>query len=167
MAAGNDNGSINDVRNYSYRSWMVELSGQAEWNFVRTRDCIASLLANMKGRRGASWMSTRVYMFLGAGAVYSHPMLDTHGRSLSIGENTKKNAIGFVIPYGLGVRSDINSDWAAGFEIGRRYCTSDYLDGISTKWSKANDTYYFTTLQAIYKIQFVGSKRPPRPGRRR
>ncbi len=166
IAAGKDAGSINDARNYSYSALMFELSGQIEWNFWQPRQCIGTMLAQRRGRRGAQ-MRTRLYLFAGAGFVYSSPDLDTHGKTLSKGEYTKTSTGGLVIPYGLGVKSDISPFWAVGLEIGRRYCTSDYLDGISTDWSDANDTYYFTTLHAIYKMQFAGGKRrPSRPYRR-
>ena len=165
MAAGKDAGSINDVRNYSYTAWMFEFSGQMEWNFWQPRTCIASFFAQRRGRRIAQ-LRTRMYLFAGAGVVYSSPNLDTKNSTLSEGEFTKTNTFGLAVPYGLGVRSDVNSLWAVGFEIGRRYCTSDYLDGITTNWSKSNDTYYFTTLHAIYKIELAGGKRritrPPR-----
>jgi hypothetical protein len=39
-----------------------------------------------------------------------------------------------------------------GFEFGRRIVFSDYIDGISTKWSKANDAYYFGLFQVTYKL---------------
>ncbi len=162
LAAGKDAGSINDTRGYTYQSWMFELSGQIEWNFWRPEGCIGTLLSQKRGRRGPRMM-TRVYMFVGAGAVFSLPSVDTHGKPLAAGEYTKDNTVGLVVPFGLGARSDINPFWAVGLEIGRRYCTSDYLDGIHTDWSKSNDTYYFTTLHAIYKIQTIGGKRrPPR-----
>ncbi len=160
IAAGKDAGSVNDVRDYSYTAWMFEVSGQIEWNFWRPDFCIGTLLSQRRGRMGSRMMS-RFYVFTGVGAVCALPDLDTHGRTLRSGEYTKDTAIGLVIPYGLGLRSDINPFWAVGFEIGRRYCTSDYLDGLSTNWSKANDTYYFTTLHAIYKIQFAGGRRMP------
>lgn len=164
MAAGEDAGSINDLRNYSYKAWMFELSGQIECNFLRSRACIGTLLSHRRGLRGSQLMMTRVYAFAGVGAVLSLPTLDTQGRPLVKGEYTKTTTAGVVIPYGLGVRSDIDQFWAVGFEIGRRFTTSDYLDGISTDWSKSDDTYYFTTLHAIYKMQFVGGRK--RPSRR-
>ena len=167
MTAGKDKGSINDVRRYTYSGWLYELSGQIEWNFLRTDVAIGRLLAQKKGLRGAR-MQTRMYGFVGIGAVYARTKLDPHEHQLIPGEFEKDNALGLAIPYGLGVKSDINSDWAVGFEIGRRYCTSDYLDGITTNWSKSKDLYYFTTLHAIYKINLAGGKRrPPRPSGRR
>ncbi len=167
IAAGNDKGSINDARHYSYRAWMFELSGQIEWNFLRMNDCIGTLMAQRRGRRGAHMM-TKAYVFAGAGAFYSMPELDTHGGELIPGEYTKNHTLGLALPVGLGIRSDISPFWGVGLEIGRRFTTSDYLDGISTDWSKAKDTYYFTTLHAIYKIQLAGGKRKPvRPNRSR
>ncbi len=167
MAAGKDAGSINDQRGYTYKSWMFELSGQIEWNFWQPEWCIGTILSQRRGLRSGPRMKTRMYVFVGAGVVYSLPTLDTHGSHLIKGEYTKSSTIGLTVPYGLGIRSDINREWAVGLEIGRRYCTSDYLDGISTDWSKAKDTYYFTTLHAIYKIQFTGGRRTARPGGRR
>jgi hypothetical protein len=164
MMAGNDKGSYNDYREYSYSGWMFELSGQIEWNFIRANSSIGTMLTKRRGLRGAR-MQTRAYVFLGVGAVYSITSLDTHGHQLSEGEYTEGSTVGLAVPYGLGVKSDINASWAVGLEIGRRYCTSDHLDGITTNWSKSKDLYYFTTLHAIYKIDIVGGKR--RPPRRR
>jgi hypothetical protein len=158
MTAGNDKGSYNDYRQYSYSGWLFEFSGQIEWNFIRANTSIGTMLAGRRGLRGAR-MQTRAYVFLGAGAGYSTTSLDTHGHQLSRGENTTGSTVGLAVPYGLGIKSDINASWAVGFEIGRRYCTSDYLDGITTDWSKDKDLYYFTTLHAIYKI-IVGGRRP-------
>jgi len=158
MTAGNDKGSFRDYRGYSYSGWIFELTGQFEWNYWTADKAIGHYFAHKRGLRGAR-MQTRAYLFLGAGLVYANSSLNTYERKLGRGEYSKKNAFGLAIPYGLGIKSDIDGNWAVGFEIGRRYCTSDYLDGITTDWSKANDLYYFTTLHAIYKIQIVGGKR--------
>lgn len=167
MTAGKDAGSINDVRNYTYSGWLFELSGQIEWNFWSPQQSLGTLLSQKRGLRGAQ-MRTRLYLFVGAGAAYAMAEVETNGKDLSNGEYLKDNSIALTIPYGLGVTTDLSPFWALGVEIGRRNTTSDYLDGISTDWSKANDTYYFTTLHAIYKIQFIGGRRRPvRPGGRR
>ena len=157
MAAGNDKGSINDERYYSYSGWLFEVSGQIEWNFLRSDNALGYLF-NKRFQRGTR-MQTRMYLLLGVGGVFATTSLNTHGSELCVGEYAKNHTIGLVIPYGLGVKSDINESWAVGLEIGRRYCTSDYLDGITTNWSKANDLYYFTTLHAIYKLNFAGGQR--------
>lgn len=159
MAAGNDKGSVNDVREFSYKAWMFELSGQIEWNFWTSNTSIATVLARRRGL-GSRQLRTRAYVFAGAGYVYALPKLDTHGHTLiPDGEFTESHAGGVVVPYGVGIRSDVSQSWALGFEIGRRYCTSDYLDALSTQWSESKDTYYFTTLHAIYKLTFVGGTR--------
>jgi hypothetical protein len=167
MTSGKDAGSINDVRNYSYSSIILEGSGQLEWNFLWIHHSIGSSLLQRRGLRG-SQMMTRFYLFGGIGAVYSRPELHTNGRDLISQEYTKRSTLGLTIPYGLGVTSDISPYWAVGLEMGRRNTTTDYIDGFSSEWSKSNDTYYFTTLHAIYKIQFIGGRRKPvRPGSRR
>ncbi len=161
-ATGSDKGERNDGRGYSYNTWMTELSVQGEWNFVHFNKGIGTIAARNKGRLGGR-METRMYLYLGVGAIYSSPNLDTHGKSLIPGEYTKSNAIGAVFPVGFGVVSDINYDWAVGFEIGGRYTTTDYLDGLTTNWSDANDIYYVTTLHVIRKF----GPTMPRPGSRR
>jgi hypothetical protein len=158
MMAGTDKGTKNDKRNYSYSGGIFELSGQIEWNFISTDAYIGNLLLQRRGLRGTH-PQTRVYVFIGAGGVYSGAEVDTHDSQLSEGEYVKNGAVGLVVPYGLGIKSDINPEWAIGLEISRRNCTSDYIDGFTTKWSKKNDVYYFTSLHAIYKISFVGGKR--------
>jgi hypothetical protein len=161
LTAGSDKGSYNDYRAYSYSGKLVELSGQMEWNFLRANVSLGSMRLQRRGLRGAR-LQTHAYAFLGAGAAYSITTLNTNGKKLGTGEYDNGSPAGLVVPFGLGVKSDINQEWAIGFEIGRRYSTSDYLDGITTDWSKDNDLYYFTTLHAIYKFNVSARRRPSR-----
>jgi len=57
-----------------------------------------------------------------------------------------------VIPAGIGANYLASPNYNLGFEIGGRYCSSDYLDGISPQYSKSNDVYYFLTFTITYKI---------------
>jgi len=58
-----------------------------------------------------------------------------------------------VFPIGVGVKIGLNPKWDAGFELGRRFTTTDYLDAYTSEWSKSNDVYYFGVFNLIYKIK--------------
>ncbi len=40
-----------------------------------------------------------------------------------------------------------------GLELGGRYAFTDYLDGYTSQFSKANDVYYFLNFTITYKLK--------------
>jgi len=53
----------------------------------------------------------------------------------------------------------IDKRWAASFEVGRRFTTSDYLDGFSSEGSKKKDMYYFALISVNYKFKPFSGRR--------
>ncbi|MDR0815613.1 MAG: DUF6089 family protein [Bacteroidales bacterium] len=153
--AGNDEGTENDLRKYSFEAPVYEVSAQAEWNFLRLNGSLGSLSAGKKGLSGAS-LQTRPYLFAGVGFVFSEPVFKSP--PIPPDGEVKESAAGFVLPFGLGVRTDLNRFWALGLEIGGRFCTSDYLDGLSLTSHETKDFYCFTSLHVAYKFHFTGGK---------
>ncbi|MDR3095046.1 MAG: DUF6089 family protein [Bacteroidales bacterium] len=149
--AGTDEGTDNDLRKYSFSSSIYEVSAQGEWNFLR--------IGGKKGLSGAS-SQTRPYLFVGVGFVFSEPVFAYNqvAEILPDGGSVKETAGGLAIPFGLGIRTDLNRFWAVGLEIGFRYCTSDYLDGLAIESPKSNDLYCFTSLHLAYKFHFTKGK---------
>ncbi|MDR2039327.1 MAG: DUF6089 family protein [Bacteroidales bacterium] len=158
MTSDDDRGSLRDERGFAFNTFMLELSGQVEWNFLRIRGSIGSLLAKRKGLRSYR-MTTRPYIFAGIGFCYNYIDFNTRETIPCSGEYFKKSVTALVFPLGIGIRTDVSEGWSLGLEIGGRFTNSDYIDGFTTDWSKSNDAYYFTTIHAIYKIQFVGGKK--------
>lgn len=156
--AGNDDGSRNDGRNYSFTSTIFEPSFQFEYYIIPESRSISS--AALFNRRGMvnNYSKIYVYAFGGIGGVIGNPKLKDGAGNDITPENMGK--VGLAFPIGAGLKYTIDSKWSIGLELGRRFTTTDYLDGKYTYESggqildsKHNDLYDFGMLSAIYKIQ--------------
>jgi len=58
-----------------------------------------------------------------------------------------------VIPAGLGTTLVYSPNLNFGLEVGGRYTFTDYLDGYTSQYSKANDVYYFLNFTVTYKMK--------------
>ena len=58
-----------------------------------------------------------------------------------------------VIPVGLGTTLIYSPNLNFGLEVGGRYAFTDFLDGYTSQYSKANDVYYFLNLTFTYKLK--------------
>jgi opacity protein-like surface antigen len=172
---GDDKDSRNaEYRGYSFTTSIIEPSFQLEYSFLSEERKIST--SKLYSRRGMvnNFTTFSAYGFAGLGGVLFNPKLDLHGKTAASAETIDGyGKFSVVIPIGLGVKYAIDKNWSLGFEFGRRFALSDYLDGISTKYSKANDTYYFGVFQAIYKLNTNREGIPEflvrraRPGRNR
>jgi hypothetical protein len=154
--SGSDKGSKNatrgvDKKGYSFNSYISEQSFQYEYSFL-TEDVRKTSYA-LFNRRGMmnNYSKLNGYLFVGAGGVLFKPVFS--------GSPTKydyiKTSPGYtaVIPAGIGFKMIYNNYYALGIELGGRYTFSKYLDGQSSKFSKANDIYYFGNITIIYRIR--------------
>ncbi len=158
FVSGNDKNSRNSDRNFSFNSTIFEPSFQLEYYPV----------AEQKSTRSAASFSHRgminnfgkifPYVFAGVGGVISNPKLYKNEVLYPIDENSSK--FGITIPLGVGFKISINSRISTGFEFGRRFTTTDYIDGYSPVFSKANDLYDIGMFSIIYKIPSDRRGRP-------
>lgn len=153
QGVSNDRGSKNDDRGYSFKTSIVEPSFQLEYAFLsEDRKVDISRLYNRRGMVN-NFTLFSAYGFVGLGGSIFSPKLDLNGGTAIPGETVDGyGKFTVVVPVGLGIKYALDKNWSIGFEFGRRIAFSDYIDGISTRWSKANDTYYFGLLQATYKL---------------
>jgi hypothetical protein len=82
------------------------------------------------------------------------------GLSFNVKENAALEAKGLptsgftaVIPAGLGTTLVYSPNLNFGVEVGGRYAFSDFLDGYTSQYSKANDVYYFLNFTVTYKLK--------------
>jgi opacity protein-like surface antigen len=153
QGVSDDKGSRNDDRGYSFKTTIFEPSVQYEYAFLsEDRKVDISKLYNRRGMVN-NFTVFSAYAFAGLGGAFFSPKVNLNGNSAVPGETiTGYNKTAIVIPVGLGVKYGIDKNWSLCFEFGRRIVFSDYVDGISTKWSKGNDAYYFGLFQASYKL---------------
>ncbi len=157
---GSDAGSVNAVRDYSYSTNLFELSVQYEYYFLRDERKFRP--SNLFNRRGMinNYSVVSSYLFLGAGGVYFDPKLHLNEKEYIINNQNKQvefisgySKLTPVIPVGVGIKMALSKTWSVGFELGRRFTFSSYLEGINTIYSKAKDTYYFGVFNLIYKLE--------------
>ena len=138
-----------NARQLSFRSHLLELSGQMEYMLVKQK---SGHLYRLRGVRGKSWFRFEVYVFGGIGGLWYNPQsrnpdgdwvslknLNTEGQGLPGGP---KDYSGFtvVVPYGIGIRRNLGGStrqgmWTIGLELSMRKTFSDYIDDVS-------DVYY-------------------------
>jgi opacity protein-like surface antigen len=149
FTVGNDIGSRNENRNYAFTATIFEPSFQFEYYIIPESVRASSALFNHRGM--ISYITSfNVYAFAGAGAAIFNPKPKEKFVTV-FQDNFSK--FGLVFPIGVGLKYPINSNWSLGFELGRRFTTTDYIDGYKSEYSKHNDTYYFGVINAVYKIR--------------
>jgi hypothetical protein len=102
------------------------------------------------------------YAFAGVGGILGWPkplkdLVDVY---------EPKTQFGLTLPVGLGMKYVMSSNLSVGIEFGGRLTTTDFLDGYTSKFSKANDVYYFAVFNAIYRVR-TSRKGLPIIGKRR
>jgi hypothetical protein len=89
------------------------------------------------------------YVFAGiGGAAYR-----VKGNDDLIARGMTNHGFTAVVPGGLGTTLIYSPNLNFGLEVGGRYTFTDYLDGYTSQYSKANDVYYFLNLTITFKLK--------------
>jgi len=138
----------------SYTTNLFEFSVQAEYYLITEEARYRS--AAMFNRRGMlnNYASFSLYGFAGLGFVYALPKVFPAENIVPATDAVATSSFGGVVPFGLGVKYVIDDRLLLNGELGYRYCTSDYLDGLTQiVASKHKDVYYFLTLSLGYRLE--------------
>lgn len=155
---GSDASSKNENRNYAFSANMFELSGQVEYHITEEKTVVSYKSMSLRGKLKKFNAGVNLYVFLGVGGSYfKAKALDDFSSSERYNGN---NNLGLVVPFGLGLKYPITTKTYVGLEIGRRFITSDYIDGFSPEQSEARDVYYFTVINVTYKIKKKSNRKP-------
>jgi len=115
-------------------TFFIEPGVQFEYSLIKERFGTRYTFSNIR-RFNLSHVNT--YLFIGVSGLFYFP-------SLSIARDNDQGSpkhISMAFPMGIGFKYAINRAYTFGIELGNRITTSDYLDGHSDKYSKANDDY--------------------------
>lgn len=145
-------------RNLHFRSPIVELAAQADYFFFQKTK--TGHVHNLKGVKGSLNIDIGFYAFAGVSAFYFNPKakltevynpelieqgltpdnkwhalrdLGTEGQGF-FDSRKKYSPISVAIPFGLGVRHNLNKDMAIEFEYGFRKTFTDYIDDVSSTY---------------------------------
>lgn len=120
-------------RNLSFESDVYELGAQFEYNFLNFKVSIKDHI-------------TTPYIFAGVSGIYFNPQaeinglwydlqpLSTEGQGLEGSSAQPYSRVALAIPWGLGVKFNINHLTNIGLEFGIRKTFTDYLDDVSTTY---------------------------------
>lgn len=154
---GSDVNSSNENRDYSFKSNLFELSGHIEYHITEEKQMVSYSSMSLRGKLRKVNAGINFYVFAGLGGAYFKPK--AIGGSNSSGYNPNKN-LSLVFPVGLGIKYPITMRSYIGLEFGRRFITTDYIDGYSAEASEKKDAYYFTVISVSYKIKKKSNRRP-------
>jgi len=89
------------------------------------------------------------YVFTGIGGL----SYNVKGNDALISHGMETGGFTTVVPAGLGATLIFSPNLNFGVEVSGRYAFSDYLDGYTSQYSKANDVYYFFNATISYKLK--------------
>lgn len=122
-------------RNIHFKSPVVELSSQVEFNFLKEQ---RGHIYRIKTVRGTAHKNWQIYLFGGGGAVYFNPKAQYNGSWYALKpletEGVSYKRITGLVSVGGGMRLGINNYWGVGFELGMRKTWSDYMDDVSSTY---------------------------------
>lgn len=134
-------------RNLTFRSPIIELSGQVEFYFLSEKSAKVYSISGLKSGKKKKKIST--YAFAGLGAFWFMPQgpydgrwvnlrrLNTEGQGLPGGAKKYSN-FSMCFPIGIGGKFQKDRLWSIGAEVGVRYTLTDYIDDVSTRYYDNN-----------------------------
>jgi hypothetical protein len=131
---------FNQLRGLTFNTSITEFNLVTEYNFFNYQ----------YNRYQKDWTP---YVFGGLGFMHFSPQGTPMG-------DYKKNQL--VIPFGIGIKYNINGPWDLNIEFGTRKTFTDFLDNLGEDTPNApinlqsdytrNDMYYYTSLALTYKF---------------
>jgi hypothetical protein len=89
------------------------------------------------------------YAFTGIGGA----AFGVNGNDALVERGLETGGLTAVIPAGIGTTLIYSPNINFGMELGGRYTFSDYIDGYTSQYSRANDVYYFLNFTLTYKLK--------------
>lgn len=151
--SGSDEGGPNEGRVYVLNTVVLEPAARIE--FFPVRDLMVLSGVNRRGMV-RNYGTFSAYIFGGAGAAVYHVRPNANLEARQERDNIDHGFVTMVIPAGLGIKVGISNTMDIGLELGGRYALNDYLDGFTSPTATANDIYYLTTVQFIYRLEDLG-----------
>jgi len=164
MYGGKDEPGSSHGRYYSFNTNAFVHGIRGEYYILGTRENI--FMSGMYNRRGMVNNYNRLFLYLYGGA--SGILSKSHVKDLDNGGVEPLSNPGYnnnlvysvVFPVGAGIKFELDPRWSIGLEMGYSFSLSDQLDGYASSYSKYNDSYYTTSVKAIYKIRNDKNGRP-------
>jgi hypothetical protein len=124
-------------RNLSFNSNIWELALQGDFNFYKFLPYSEETRFTPYVTLGVGLFTYDPYAYLG-GQKYYLRTLGTEGQGSALYPDRKPySTMAFSIPFGVGVKYNVNDRMNVGFEIVHRFTSTDYLDDVSKTYVEA------------------------------
>lgn len=145
-----DERGSNEGRDFDAVTSIFEPAVIGEYYFIKNMAENSYLFVKRKERFIFQLLkSLDFYAFAGVGGVsYS-----VKGNDALIEKGMETGGFSAVIPAGLGATLIYSPNINFGVEVSGRYAFTDFLDGYTSQYSKANDVYYFLNFNVTYKLK--------------
>ncbi len=145
------------LRGFSFSNPLTELAARAEYDLMNHKRWSLS-----EGFR----KKFSLYGFIGAGVSLINTNT-TFNRTLGVRydqliakDEQNQRSLMFTVPFGGGIKLDLNEHWILGAELGLNPVFNDYLDGISISGNPDyNDWYSIGGITLTYRLQSVFDQR--------
>ncbi len=150
LLRANDQRGSNEGRSLEASTSIFEPALIGEYYFVKNYAENSYLF--IKGKESfikEIFKSLDFYAFTGIGGV----AYTVKGNDALINFGFKTAGFSPVIPLGLGATLIYSPNLNFGLEVSGRYAFTDFLDGYTSQYSRANDVYYFLNFTFTYKLK--------------
>ncbi|MFW5944082.1 MAG: DUF6089 family protein [Bacteroidota bacterium] len=154
---GSDKGTENASRNYAFITSLYEFSVRYEYSLIPENDPIDYSLPNLWDGLKSNKANLNTYVFGGLGGSYFEPLPKADLEGSERFDDSQDYAL--ILPLGAGIKYPITEQIFLGFEIGRRFTTTDLIDGYTSEYSNWPDSYYFSSLNVVLKIDTYTDRR--------
>jgi hypothetical protein len=144
----------NEDRNFEASTSFFEPAVIGEYYFIKNYAENSYLFMKQKqGLMRDLFKSLDFYAFAGFGGLSYSVKGNTGLVAYEVAHGISSKGFTEVIPAGLGTTLIYSPNLNFGLEVGGRYAFSDYLDGYTSQYSRANDVYYFLNFTVTYKLK--------------
>ena len=124
------------LRNLSFNSNIWEIALQGDFNFFKFVPGDPSYAFTPYVTLGIGMFTYDPYAYLYGEKYFLRP-LGTEGQAAGYLGRKEYNTMSYSIPFGVGMKYNLNDNFNLHFEVGHRFTGTDYLDDVSTTYAGA------------------------------
>ena len=125
------------TRNLSFNTNIWELAVQGDFNFFKFVPNDPDYQFTPYVTLGVGVFTYDPYAYLNGEKVFLRP-LGTEGQTSGTGKG-EYSPMAIAIPFGVGIKYNLNERTNISFEVSNRFTTTDYLDDVSTTYAGSNN----------------------------
>jgi hypothetical protein len=168
LFAASDKGYKNEARSLSVNTSGISFGGQGEYSIVSEDFTKRKRLTFSDGGLVTSIGLYNLYVLAGFKIMSFAPVLSNPaGIHIASDETITGRGLALIIPIGIGFKYFINNRFSITTELTACFSSSDYLDGYTSSFSKANDFFYQFKFGCAYKLYTSKKGLPSFRSRRR